>query len=72
MDEDLITNVSPRIVRGTTAGDSRFGPNQVHKVAMCIARKAIGSGARVWLEAQGGVVVRCSFSVSGGYFSSFT
>ena len=29
MDEDIITNVSPRIVRGTTSGDSRFGPNQV-------------------------------------------
>jgi len=28
MDEDIITNVSPRIVRGTTSGDSRFGPNQ--------------------------------------------
>ena len=31
LDEDIITNVSPRIVRGTTAGDSRFGPNQVER-----------------------------------------
>ena len=28
MDHDLITNVSPRIVRGTTAGDGNFGPKQ--------------------------------------------
>jgi len=28
MDHDLITNVSPRIVRGTTAGDGNFGPSQ--------------------------------------------
>jgi dihydropyrimidine dehydrogenase (NADP+) len=28
LDKDIITNVSPRIVRGTTAGDWNFGPNQ--------------------------------------------
>ena len=27
-DKDIVTNVSPRIVRGTTAGDGNFGPNQ--------------------------------------------
>ena len=28
LDKDIVTNVSPRIVRGTTAGDHTFGPNQ--------------------------------------------
>ena len=28
LDKDIITNVSPRIVRGTTAGDWNFGPDQ--------------------------------------------
>ena len=28
LDKDIVTNVSPRIVRGTTAGDWNFGPNQ--------------------------------------------
>ena len=28
MDHDIVTNVSPRIVRGTTAGDHNFGPAQ--------------------------------------------
>ena len=27
-DHDIVTNVSPRIVRGTTAGDGNFGPSQ--------------------------------------------
>ena len=28
LDKDIITNVSPRIVRGTTGGDWNYGPNQ--------------------------------------------
>ena len=28
LDKDIVTNVSPRIVRGTTGGDWNFGPNQ--------------------------------------------
>ena len=28
LDQDIITNVSPRIVRGTTGGDWNYGPNQ--------------------------------------------
>lgn len=28
MDRDIVTNVSPRIVRGSTGGDWNFGPNQ--------------------------------------------
>ena len=27
-DHDIVTNVSPRIVRGTTAGDGNYGPSQ--------------------------------------------
>ena len=27
-DHDIVTNVSPRIVRGTAAGDGTFGPMQ--------------------------------------------
>ena len=28
LDKDIVTNVSPRIVRGTTTHDGNFGPNQ--------------------------------------------
>lgn len=31
LDKDIVTNVSPRIVRGTTGHDGNFGPNQGKK-----------------------------------------